>query len=43
MKVAIGEMNGEGIVGMAPGCAFMPIRFNLNADDNLLYDRLGNC
>lgn len=36
--VAIGEMNGEGIVGMAPGCAFMPIRFNLNADDNLLYD-----
>ena len=36
--VAIGEINGEGIVGMAPGCAFMPIRFNLNADDNLLYD-----
>ncbi|MCI5082701.1 MAG: S8 family serine peptidase [Saprospiraceae bacterium] len=36
--VAIGEINGEGIVGIAPGCAFMPVRFSLSADDNLLYD-----
>ena len=36
--VAIGEINGEGIVGIAPGCSFMPIRFDLNADDNRMYD-----
>lgn len=29
--VAIGEENGEGIVGAAPGCAFMPIRINISA------------
>jgi subtilisin family serine protease len=36
--VAIAEENGSGVVGMAPGCKFMPIRFDLNADDALLYD-----
>ncbi len=36
--VAIGEENGEGIVGAAPACSFQPIRFPLTADDNLLYD-----
>lgn len=36
--VAIGEENGEGIVGAAPGCAFLPIRFDLAADDNLLWE-----
>jgi subtilisin family serine protease len=34
--VAIAEANGQGVVGMAPGCAFMPVRFPLNADDDLL-------
>lgn len=36
--VAIGEENGDGIVGVAPGCSFMPVRFPLAADDNLLYE-----
>ncbi|NBC06855.1 MAG: S8 family serine peptidase [Bacteroidetes bacterium] len=36
--VAIGEENGEGIVGAAPGCSFQPIRFPLSADDNMLFD-----
>jgi subtilisin family serine protease len=36
--VAIGEENGEGIVGVAPGCAFMPVRFRLNADDDTLWE-----
>ncbi len=36
--VAIGEENGLGIVGAAPGCAFMPIRFDLRADDNLMFE-----
>lgn len=36
--VAIGEENGGGIVGVAPGCAFMPIRFDLAADDDLLWE-----
>jgi len=36
--VAIGEENGAGIVGAAPGCAFMPIRFDLRADDNLMFE-----
>ncbi len=36
--VAIGEENGSGIVGIAPKCAFMPIRFDLAADDDLLYE-----
>jgi subtilisin family serine protease len=36
--VAIGAENGEGIVGIAPGCSFMPVRFDLAADDNLLWE-----
>lgn len=36
--VAIGAENGKGIVGAAPGCAFLPIRFDLAADDNTLLD-----
>lgn len=36
--VAIGAENGTGIVGAAPGCRFMPVRFDLAADDNLLYE-----
>ena len=36
--VAIGEENGSGVVGIAPGCAFMPIRFDLAADDDLLWE-----
>jgi len=35
--VAIAEENGFGVVGVAPRCAFMPVRFPLAADDNLLY------
>ncbi len=34
--VAVAEMNGRGVVGIAPGCAFMPVRFPLEADDDLL-------
>jgi subtilisin family serine protease len=36
--VAIAEENGEGVVGIAPRCAFMPVRFSLGADDNELFD-----
>ena len=36
--VAVGEENGEGIVGIAPNCAFLPVRFDLRADDNLLFE-----
>lgn len=36
--VAVGEENGEGIVGVAPGCALMPIRFDLAADDHTLFE-----
>ncbi|MGB0840145.1 MAG: S8 family serine peptidase [Chitinophagales bacterium] len=36
--VAIGEMNGQGIVGVAPSCAFMPVRIPFGADPNLLFD-----
>ncbi len=36
--VAIGEENGSGIVGIAPKCAFMPVRFDLAADDDLLWE-----
>ncbi|MBD1999166.1 S8 family serine peptidase [Leptolyngbya sp. FACHB-541] len=32
--VAIAEENGEGIVGVAPGCAFMPIRTTGFLDDD---------
>jgi subtilisin family serine protease len=36
--VAIAESNGRGVVGVAPGCAFMPVRFPLAADDDLLIE-----
>ena len=36
--VAIAESNGRGVVGIAPGCAFMPVRFPLSADDDLLIE-----
>jgi len=36
--VAIAESNGRGVVGVAHGCAFMPVRFPLAADDDLLID-----
>ncbi len=36
--VAIGEENGSGIIGIAPGCSFMPIRLDFKADDNLLWE-----
>lgn len=36
--VAIAEENGEGVVGIAPGCSFMPVRFPLSADDDLLWE-----
>jgi len=36
--VAIAESNGRGVVGVAPGCAFMPVRFPLAADDDLMIE-----
>lgn len=36
--VAIAEENGEGCVGAAPDCAFMPVRFPLGASDPWLID-----
>jgi subtilisin family serine protease len=36
--VAIAESNGRGVVGAAHGCAFMPVRFPLSADDDLLVE-----
>lgn len=36
--VALAEENGEGVVGIAPRCAFMPVRFPLSADDDLLWE-----
>lgn len=36
--VAIGEENGVGCVGVAPGCAFMPVRFPLSATDDFLWE-----
>jgi subtilisin family serine protease len=36
--VAIAESNGVGVVGAAHGCAFMPVRFPLEADDDLLIE-----
>lgn len=32
--VAIAEANGRGVVGVAPGCAFMPIRIPFKEDDD---------
>jgi subtilisin family serine protease len=36
--VVIAESNGRGVVGIAHGCAFMPVRFPLAADDDLLIE-----
>jgi len=36
--VAIAEENGQGVVGVAPRCAFMPVRFPLSADDDLMVE-----
>jgi subtilisin family serine protease len=36
--VALAEENGEGVVGVAPGCGFMPVRFPLTADDSFLWE-----
>ncbi len=36
--VAIAEENGQGCVGAAPGCAFMPVRFPLSAADAWLIE-----
>ncbi|MBE9179306.1 S8 family serine peptidase [Oculatella sp. LEGE 06141] len=36
--VAIAESNGRGVVGIAHGCAFMPVRCPLQLDDNLLIE-----
>jgi subtilisin family serine protease len=36
--VAIAESNGRGVVGIAHVCAFMPVRFPLSADDDLLIE-----
>ncbi len=32
--VAIAEENGRGVVGIAPGCAFMPVRISMAEDDD---------
>ncbi|HYH01872.1 MAG TPA: S8 family serine peptidase [Bacillota bacterium] len=36
--VALAECNGQGTVGVAPGCAFMPVRFSLAVDDDTLIE-----
>lgn len=36
--MAIAEETGMGIVGMAPGCAFMPVRMPLHVPDHVLVD-----
>jgi subtilisin family serine protease len=36
--VAVAEETGDGVVGVAPGCALMPVRFPLSADDDLLWE-----
>jgi len=36
--VALAEENGKGVIGVAPGCAFMPVRFPLTADDDFLWE-----
>lgn len=36
--VAIAEENGKGVVGAAPGCAFMPVRFSLSATDDEMWE-----
>ena len=36
--LAIAEQNGDGVVGVAPKCAFMPVRIPFGADPNLLFE-----
>lgn len=36
--LALAEENGLGIVGLAPGCAFMPVRMPLQVPDHVLVD-----
>ena len=36
--VAVAESNGVGVVGIAHGCSFMPVRFPLKATDNQLIE-----
>jgi subtilisin family serine protease len=36
--IALAEENDFGIVGAAPNCSFMPVRFSLTADDDLMYE-----
>lgn len=36
--VAVADENGCGVVGIAPKCSLLPIRFSLNAGDNMLVD-----
>lgn len=36
--VAVAECNGQGTVGVAPDCAFMPVRFSLAVDDDTLIE-----
>ncbi len=36
--VALAESNKSGVVGVAPGCAFMPVRFPLSAEDDLIIE-----
>ncbi len=37
--VALAEENGQGVVGIASGCAFMPVRISIGgADDDLLWE-----
>ncbi|MEZ5098970.1 MAG: S8 family serine peptidase [Thermoleophilia bacterium] len=36
--VAVAEANGDGCVGAAPGCALMPVRFPLSAQDPWLIE-----
>lgn len=41
--VALAEINGQGTVGVAPGCAFLAVRFPLDFDDDAmiqLFDRI---
>ena len=36
--VALAEENGEGVVGIAPKCSFLPVRFPLSADDDTIWE-----
>ncbi len=36
--LAIAECNSTGVVGVAPGCAFMPVRFPFSAEDDVLIE-----